>query len=129
MPRRRSSFVIAVAALLPLAAAACSDDARDEALSDAAELAVRNFAAWQGAEQFEAAGHDIDGNLSCTATVGDGDVEAVEITCTGTTADGGEARLTGVTSELPGASITELKGEFTATVDGEEVFTTGELGG
>jgi hypothetical protein len=129
MARARTTLVLAAAAALPLGAAACSNDARDELFNDAAELAVRNFAAWQGAEHLDAAGYDIDGRLSCTAMVGDDGVEAVEITCTGTTADGGEARLTGVTSELPGASITELKGEFTATVDGVQVFTTDQLGG
>ncbi len=91
---------------------------------------MRNFAALQGSEQFDTAGHEIDDDgLSCTATIGEGGRTAVEVECTGTTTDGGEAVLTGVTSELPGASIVELEGEWTATVDGEEVFTTDELGG
>jgi hypothetical protein len=120
--------LVAIAALLVLAA--CSDEDRDEVLDEATELAVRNFAALQGAENFDSAGHEIDGDgLTCTATVGDGGRTAVNVGFTGTTTDGGEAVLTGVTSELPGASIIELEGEWTATIDGEEVFTTDELGG
>ena len=53
----------------------------------------------------------------------------VEVECTGTTVDGRDAVLTGVTSEIPGASITELEGDWTATVGGEQVFATDELGG
>src|SRR5215216_6529033 len=102
--------LFAVAALL--AAAGCSDDSRsalredaEEALDDATETAVRNFAALQGAEQFNAAGHEIDEDgLTCTAEVGEGGLDAVAVECTGTTVDGGEAVLTGTTAELPGAS-------------------------
>ncbi|WP_117000000.1 hypothetical protein [Desertimonas flava] len=110
--------------------AGCSEDDRENLLDDGVELAVRNFAALQGAEQFNHAGHEIDDDgLKCTATVSEGGREAVDVECTGTTVDGGEAVLSGRTSELPGASITELEGDFTATVDGETVFTTQELGG
>ena len=41
----------------------------------------------------------------------------------------GAAVLSGVTDELPGASVTQLSGQFLATVDGKEVFTTKRLGG
>ena len=121
--------VVALAALA-LALAACSDEGRDEILDEATELAVRNFAALQGAEHFDSAGYEIDDDgLACTATIGEGGRTAVTVECTGTTTDGGEAELTGVTSELPGASIIELEGDWTATVDGTEVFSTDELGG
>jgi hypothetical protein len=134
MTRRPLPLFILVALL---GAAGCSDDSRsalredaEDVLDDATETAVRNFAAIQGAEQFAAAGHELDdGGLTCTAAVGEGGLEAVEVECTGTTLDGGEAALTGTTSELPGASISELKGSFTATVDGETVFDTDQLGG
>ena len=120
--------VAAIAAVVGLGA--CSDEDRDEVLDDATELAVRNFAALQGSEQFNNAGYEIDGDgLTCTAAIGEGGRTAVVVECAGTTTDGGEAVLSGITSELPGASITELEGEWTATVDGEEVFTTDELGG
>ena len=128
--------------VLPLFVAAglltvgCSDDSRtalradaEEALDDATETAVRVFASAQAKEQFNNAGHEIDGDLDCTAVVGEGGLDSVTIECTGTTVDGGEAALTGTTSELPGASITELKGSFTATVDGADVFETDQLGG
>jgi hypothetical protein len=128
--RRAGSIVSLVGAGLVLALAGCSDEERNDALDDVTELAVRNFAALQGSEQFNAAGYEIDDDgLTCTAAVGGGGRTAVEVECTGTTVDGGDAVLTGVTSEIPGASITELEGEWTATVDGEQVFTTGELGG
>ena len=37
--------------------------------------------------------------------------------------------MTGTTDELPGASVTELEGAFTGTVDGTEAFSTDTLGG
>ena len=132
MTRRVLALLIAAGLL----AAGCSDDSRtalredaEEALDDATETAVRVFASAQAKEQFNNAGHEIDGDLDCTAEVGDGGLDSVTIECTGTTVDGGDAALTGTTSELPGASITELKGSFTGTVDGEEVFETDQLGG
>ncbi len=113
-----------------LAVAGCSDEDREELVDDATELAVRNFAALQGAEQFNHEGHQIDEDgLACTATVGDGGLDQVDVSCTGTTEDGGAAVLSGTTSEIPGASITELDGTFTATVDGEPAFETDTLGG
>ena len=105
------------------------DEAVDEAATDAAELVVRNLAAEQGEQQFEDAGFPLDGQgLACEATVGDG-LDSVEVTCTGTTEDGGSAQMTGTTDELPGASVTELEGRFTGTVDGTEAFSTDTLGG
>ena len=128
--RLRNLIALPVAVVSIGLVTACSEDDREGLLDDGVELAVRNFAALQGAEQFNNAGHEIDGDgLECTATVGEEGREAVDVECTGTTVDGGEAVLSGRTSELPGASITELEGEFTAAVDGETVFTTQELGG
>jgi len=125
----RGLGAVAIAAGL-IAVAGCSDEDREELLDDATELAVRNFAAMQGAEQFNHEGFEIDEDgLSCTATVGEGGLDQVDVNCTGTTEDGGAAVLTGTTSEIPGASITELDGTFTATVDGEPVFETDTLGG
>lgn len=125
---RRPILLMAVAGLLALAA--CSEEDRADLLDDATETAVRNFAALQGAEQLNAAGYGIDGDgLVCTAEVGDGGLEAVDIECTGTTAEGAAVVLQGTTSELPGASITELKGAFTATVGGANVLETEQLGG
>ena len=122
--------VVAVAAVL-LVAAGCSDEDRAELLDDATELGVRNLAALQGAEQFNNAGHEIDDDgLTCTAEVAKGGgLDHVDVNCTGTTEAGGEAVLSGTTSEIPGASVTELKGTFTATVEGETVFETDQLGG
>lgn len=100
----------------------------DDVSGDAVELAARNFASAQGEQEFEAAGHTIDGDLVCEADASD-DLTAVEIDCTGTTVEGGEAALTGTTSEFPGASFDELDGDFVGTVDGDEVFSTERLGG
>jgi len=128
MTRRVLPILATVAALI--AFTGCDDDARSELLDDATETLLRNFAATQGAEQFNHEGFEIDDDgLTCTAAVGDGGLESIDLECTGTTVDGGEARLSGTTSEFPGASITELKGRFTATVDGEEIFETDQLGG
>jgi len=105
------------------------EDAIDEAAQDAAELIVRNLATQQGEEQFSNAGQPLDDNgLDCTAEVTDG-LDGVSVECTGTTQEGGAAALTGSTDELPGASAIEIEGQFTGTVDGEEVFNTDTLGG
>ena len=55
-------------------------------------------------------------------------VDEIDISCTGTTQAGGVAALTGRRRD-PGASVVTLDGDFTGTVDGEEVFTTERLGG
>ena len=104
-------------------------EAVDDATAAAAETAVRNLAAEQGEQEFADNGHPInDDGLTCEATASE-DVDSVQVNCTGTTQDGGQAELTGETSEFPGASITEIEGNFTGTVDGTEVLTTDRLGG
>lgn len=103
-------------------------DAGSTAINNAAEAAVRNIATQQGEEQFKNSGNELDGPLTCTAKVGES-AKNVAVDCTGTTKDGKAAALTGTTNELPGASITELEGDFKGTVDGTEVFATKALGG
>ena len=103
-------------------------DAVGEAANDASEALARNIATQQGEEQFKNAGHELEVPLTCEATVQDG-VAKIDISCTGTTKDGGAAALTGTTNEIPGASVVTLDGDFMATVDGVEVFTTERLGG
>ena len=142
MKLRSAPFVVVAA----LAIAACSSDtsnsietdlrtavsdvssAVDDAVDNAGEVVARNIATQQGEEQFKNAGHELDGPLTCDATVADG-VSQIDISCTGTTKAGGEAVLSGATDEIPGASVVSLGGSFTGTVDGTEVFTTGQLGG
>lgn len=156
---RRRTLAIAALAVSALTVSACGDDDDDdgvgdavgdaadslvdaggdvvdsvveaggEVVDDATETAVRNFAAQQGEEQFSDADQPLDEDgLTCEATVADGRSN-VSVECTGTTEDGGAAVLSGETSELPGASITELEGTFTGTVDGDEVFSAETLGG
>ena len=103
-------------------------DAAGEATDDVAEALARTIATQQGEEQFKNAGHELDGPLTCEATVDDG-VSQISISCTGTTKSGGAATLTGTTNEIPGASVVTLDGEFTGMVDGTAVFTTQRLGG
>lgn len=103
-------------------------NAADEATDDVAEALARTIATQQGEEQFKNAGHELDGPLTCEATVQE-DAANIAINCTGTTKDGGAAELTGETNEIPGASVVSLDGDFTATVDGTEVFKTQRLGG
>src|SRR5688500_1042232 len=85
-----------------LVIAGCSEDTQDaveddldtaatevgeavgEATNDAGEALARNIATQQGEEQFNNAGHELDGPLTCEATVRD-DVAQIDITCTGTT--------------------------------------------
>ncbi len=102
-------------------------DAIEEFGQDTVELAARNFASNQGADEFADAGYPIDGNLECTADATD-DLTAVEINCGGATEDGLVVALTGTTTELPGASLTELEGDFVGIVGGNEVFRTDALG-
>lgn len=109
-------------------AASTASSVAEEAGTDAAEAAARTIAAEQGEEEFADNDAELEGDLSCEATATGDDTSAIDITCTGTTQDGGEAELTGTTSETPGASATELEGDFTGTVDGTEVFTTDTLG-
>lgn len=109
-------------------AASDVSSAVDDAVTSAGELAARNIATQQGEEQFKNAGQELDGPLTCTATA-NGDVSKIDISCTGTTKAGGAAALTGTTDEIPGASVVSLSGTFTGTVDGNEVFTTEQLGG
>ncbi len=103
-------------------------EAVGDATNDAAEALARNIATQQGEEQFNNAGHTLDGPLTCTSEITDG-VDKIAIDCTGTTKEGGAAVLTGSTNEIPGASVVTLDGEFVGTVDGEEVFATQRLGG
>jgi hypothetical protein len=109
-------------------AASTASSAAEETATDAAEAAVRTIAKEQGEEEFAANDVELDSDLSCEATAQDEDVSTIDVECTGTTADGGEAVLSGTTSEAPGASATELEGDFTGTVDGDEVFSTDTLG-
>ncbi len=155
---RERRLLVGVVALVALGAAACSDEdgeeigetvdsavddvqdaaesivsevgnAAGEAIDDAAELAARNLAAEQGEEQFAESGYPLDDDgLACEATVADG-ADALDVTCSGLTEDGSDAALIGRTSEIPGASLTELEGDFTGTIDGGEIFTTDQLGG
>lgn len=150
-PLRMTTRHITKALLLATAAASiavggCSDDARDSistdlqsavtavgeaagnATDDAAEVLARNIATQQGEEQFNNAGQTLDGPLTCTAATTDG-ADSIAIECTGTTQAGGAAVLKGTTNEIPGASVVSLEGEFVGTVDGQEVFTTQDLGG
>ena len=143
--KRHRATALTLAVVL-VGAAACSDDTQDaveedletaitevvdvldETSEDAVELAARNFAAVQAGQEFEDAGHVIDGVLTCEADATN-DLTAVEISCVGTTVDGGEASMSGTTSEFPGVSFDELDGDFVGTVDGAEVFSTERLGG
>jgi hypothetical protein len=143
----RARLLLAPVALSLALFAACSDDddgddagdtiedaaqdvgdAAGEAGNDAAEAIARNLASSQGADEFDAAGIDVDGDLTCEAAMTE-EADAVDITCSGTSTDGQELALEGTTNEIPGESVTELEGNFTGTADGEEVFAVDTLGG
>jgi hypothetical protein len=109
-------------------AAEDAGDAVDEASSDAIETVARNIASAQGEDEFSSADVDVEGDLTCEATVKEQE-DAVDIACTGTGTDGQALELTGTTSEIPGESATELEGDFVGTADGSEVFTVDTLGG
>lgn len=109
-------------------AASTASSVVEETGLDAAEAAARTIAEEQGEEEFAANDAELDGDLSCEATAPGEDASTIDVECTGTTQDGGEAVLSGTTSETPGASATELEGDFTGTVDGDEVFSTDTLG-
>lgn len=142
----RRVAVAAAALAFMFGAVSCSEKTKDSASSDvqsaasdvkeaaanvldnATETAVRNIATRQGEQQFADTNNELDGSgLTCEAKLADG-LAHVTVSCTGTTKDGKAAALTGETSEIPGASVTELEGDFTGTADGNEVFTTKRLG-
>lgn len=113
------------------AAGDAADDAQeaiDDATADAVEAAARNLASAQGEDEFSSNGVEVEGDLECEATSND-DKSAVDVECTGTSTDGQELTLEGTTSEMPGASLTELEGSFTGSADGTEVFSVDTLGG
>jgi hypothetical protein len=134
----RPQLLLGAVLSLALLGACSSDDvddaaesvstAVDEASNDAVETAARNIASAQGEDEFSAANIDIDGDLTCEANADDA-AEAVDISCTGTSADGQALTLEGTTDEIPGASVTELEGSFVGTADGQEVFSVDTLGG
>ena len=121
---------LAVAATLALASCGSDDlsDATDELGEDAIESIARNIASESGEEQFAESGNEIDGELECEATVVTDKLSKVEIHCTGVVEGGGDAELNGATNELPGGDFDRLDGLFKATVDGNEVFATDQLG-
>ena len=134
----RAQLLLAPALSLALLGA-CSDDsvddaaedvgdAVDEASNDAIEVAARNIASAQGEDEFSDANIDVEGDLTCEATA-DEAADAVDISCTGTSTDGQDLALEGTTDEIPGASVTELEGNFVGTADGDEVFSVDTLGG
>ena len=143
-PNRRLSSLIVIFSLTLFAG--CSSNTKASVASDvrnagteisngvgnvadsAAETAARNIATQQGEEQFKNVKQELDGPLTCTAKIQTG-VSKIGLNCTGTTKQGGAAVLSGLTDELPGASVSELKGQFSGTVDGKEVFATNRLGG
>lgn len=102
-------------------------DVIDEIGEDSAELAARNLASTHGADEFSDAGYPLDGDLTCEADATD-DLTAIEIDCAGATEDGDVVSMTGTTTELPGASLTELEGDFVGFVDTEEVFRSVAIG-
>ena len=144
--RRTFVFGLLLGAAALWLATACSDDstshaketassvatsvkgAVDDATKGAAETVARTIAAKQGAEAFKKAGHELNGSLTCESSAEDSATE-VAINCTGMTKDGKVVKLSGTTSELPGASVSALEGSFTGTVDGQQAFTTQKLGG
>jgi hypothetical protein len=103
-------------------------DAAGEVGNDAAEAVARNLASAQGEDEFGAVDIEVEGDLTCEAAMTE-EATAVEVTCTGESTEGQALALQGVTSEVPGASVTELEGNFIGTADGEEVFTVDTLGG
>src|SRR4051812_37045067 len=101
---------------------ACGDDdvdntakdvgsAVDESSNDAVEVAARNIASAQGEDEFSAHQIEVEGDLTCEANADEG-ADAVNISCTGTSTDGKDLTIDGATSEIPGASVTELEGKF-----------------
>ena len=144
-PKARAIAGVAALTLFTGVFAACGDDGGDarstassvaedvksgatEVGRDAAEAAARNIATEQGEEQFKNSGNELDGKLSCEASAAGG-ANAVAITCSGMTKTGKSAQLSGTTDEVPGASVTELDGNFVGMVDGQQVFETPKLGG
>lgn len=119
--RMRTEASIVLAACLMLAAAGCTKDQREQLT----EAAARNAAAVAGTNAFEAAGHALESQLSCDAQVSQGTGDRIQVSCSGTTKDGEPVALTGEASNTEGDGV---RGSFTGTLDGKEVFSQDCLG-
>ncbi|URN12907.1 hypothetical protein LUW77_18915 [Streptomyces radiopugnans] len=78
-----------------LSLSGCGDGGTGEEISG---TLARNSAAESGELAFDQAGHEIDGDLTCTD---EGTGENLRVTCEGTTVDGGEARMVADAEQRP----------------------------
>jgi len=106
---------------LPFLAACGSNGVQQVANMD--EVLVRTATSVQGQAALSRAGAEVASPLSCTSSQVDG---GVSVSCTGTTVDGKAVQLTGTATSLPGGNA--VKGNFVATVDGQQVLTSDCLG-
>ncbi|WP_147312304.1 hypothetical protein [Thermomonospora umbrina] len=129
----RAPVLVASAALLltALTLTACNGGVNDirEGVKDGAEIGKRQgqIEVLGAAEIQLRAGVVLNGELSCEVTSTGG--QSTPVTCTGTTDEGRAVSLKGtITSAAPIAESDWLRGDFVATVGGEEVFRTPCIG-
>ncbi|PRY01997.1 hypothetical protein [Allonocardiopsis opalescens] len=102
-------------------AAGCSEAQQEQAI----DTAVTTLMAELGAQELASAGVQLSGGLDC-GSADDSDVTTVQVSCTGETDSGEPVEFLGTAD----AEIVtgEINGEFTATVAGEEVYSSNCLG-
>ncbi|CAL9496600.1 MULTISPECIES: hypothetical protein [Streptomyces] len=109
-----------------LSLSGCGDGGTGEEISG---TLARNSAAESGELAFDQAGHEIDGDLTCTD---EGTGENLRVTCEGTTVDGGEARMVADAGSDPRieteGGVTFEGFTIVGTVDGEQVFRENCIG-
>jgi hypothetical protein len=112
MTIRRWTTVAVVATMA--VATGCSSSTK----KDISRTVARNAVAVGMKEEFHARDHSLRGLPTCRSTSVPGSTTKVNVSCTGTTTTGQQAKVTGQTS---GAN--EVRGNFTGYLDGAQIFT------
>ena len=118
---KKSALLMAPLLALLLLATACSKEDRQEFVQGVGAQMIT-----EGANQaFADAGIDVDGQLDCSSSAGQGG-DLAHITCTGASADGQSLELEG-DLVIANEDIVESR-TFKGTADGEEVFSVDCIG-
>lgn len=116
-----------ICALALVGAIGCSDQQASDLVDQGAEALVRNAVSAAGKAAFEREGFEVDGTLDCEAT-STGGAEQLDVSCTGTTADGEALEIEGQAETGAAESDDNISGSFVGTADGKEVFREDCLG-
>jgi hypothetical protein len=122
---RTGLIVFSVLALA--GAVGCTKEQRSDLADEGAEALVRNAVSAAGVAAFEREGYEVDGSLDCEAT-STGGAERIQVSCTGTSADGQELAIEGEAETGAAEGDDNISGSFVGSADGTEVFSEDCLG-